>query len=151
MNKVMQTKFGFTDGPIEEWGDCVCACVASLLDIPLADVPHFNVEARTEYGSHEAGYERVFRRFLRDRGYSWWILNWNLGAREWAPRFLAPGQLAMIGGPSPRSTTGSHAIVGRWTGSEWVTEHDPHPAGGGVLAVEDVNIFVPIEPTSGEG
>ncbi len=35
MNPIFQTKFGGKDAPLGEQGNCVQACVASLLEIPL--------------------------------------------------------------------------------------------------------------------
>jgi len=37
MMKVYQTKFGGSDAPLEEQGNCFQACVASILEIPLEE------------------------------------------------------------------------------------------------------------------
>lgn len=39
MKPVMQTKRGGSGAPPEERGDCLAACLASLLEVPIEDVP----------------------------------------------------------------------------------------------------------------
>lgn len=39
MKRVMQTKRGGSQVPPEERGDCWAACLASLLEVPIGDVP----------------------------------------------------------------------------------------------------------------
>lgn len=39
MIPVMQTKRGGADVPVEERGDCLDACLASILEVPITEVP----------------------------------------------------------------------------------------------------------------
>lgn len=48
--------------PPDTYGDCVRACVASVLEMPAADVPHFYSD-----GDGEAAFDRM-RVWLADRG-----------------------------------------------------------------------------------
>jgi hypothetical protein len=41
MRPVYQTKFGGSDAPEEEQGNCMQACLASIFEIPLEDAPEF--------------------------------------------------------------------------------------------------------------
>ena len=41
MKPVFQTKFGGADAPEAEQGDCMAACLASIFEVELADVPDF--------------------------------------------------------------------------------------------------------------
>lgn len=149
MTPIMQTRFGFPGkAPIEEWGNCGEACLASLLDLPLSAIPDINDTAYREFGAVDVHWGTVFKRFIESQGYSWWRMNWET-AYTWAPQFLSVGQLAITAGPSPRSPDGTdrHGVICRWTGDRWDLVHDPHPSGEGVLAVYDVDILVPLLPT----
>lgn len=105
-------------------GNCFSACVASLLELSIDEVPYFMSDPETWW-------ER-FLDWLRPRGYyalcvpystSWW-----------------PNGYHIIGGRSPRDT--SHAVVG--LGEKIV--HDPHPDRTGLVKREDVTLLVPIDP-----
>ncbi len=47
MIPVFQTKFGGSDKPEEEQGDCLQACIASIFEIPLAEAPDFTGDITT--------------------------------------------------------------------------------------------------------
>lgn len=118
MSRVTQTILHDPGSPIP--GNCYQAAVASVLDLPLAQVPHLML-------------------------FTWWH-----GAAEFWARGIGktihtgktvdeipPGVDAVVSGPSPRGV--SHAIV-RWAdGTEW----DPHPSRAGLLEVRDVQWFEP--------
>jgi hypothetical protein len=103
-------------------GNCVAACVASILEIPLETVPNFN-----DYPD-------------------WWeALNWFLGlyglyavdvtippGREW---FVCRGY-HLINGQSPRFDC-LHAVVGK----DGRMVHDPFPGGTGLKSIELYTIF----------
>ena len=108
MIPVMQTTFGGKDDPFEVQGNCIAACLASIFEIALTDVPDIAADG-----------------------------NWYLNIQEWlAPRNLClvpmnyePGPLAwatwgfaMIGTKSPR-INGGHLVVTKGFG----VVHDPHP------------------------
>jgi len=114
---VDQTRFG------SPGGNCLAACVASLLELPLADVPQLGPTT-----------------WLDDLGA--WLLKRGLYPicfKIDAP--WRPTGLYILAGKSPRGDF-LHAVVAR--GDEVV--HDPHPSRAGVLSHVDVTLFVPIDP-----
>jgi len=100
------------DQELGKVGDCFRACVASLLDLPIADVPHFVAKGE----------------------------NWSVALVEWlAARGLEPlcfdTRIALFGrehepciasGDGPRGA--KHSVV--WCDGE--VAHDPHPSRGGL-------------------
>jgi len=123
---VDQDRFGDPDG------NCLQACLATLLDLDIGDVPHFTGEDwRARMGA-----------WLRTRGL--WALAFSppAGTLEETARWLdetVPGY-AIVSGQTPRGLL--HATV--WYAGELV--HDPHPDRAGLLSVEDVLVLVPVDP-----
>lgn len=128
MIPVDQTLFGDKRPECPEGGNCFAACVASLFELPLADVPHFC------------------------SGESWWqrYTDWCV-ARDVFPVFLrvghelshgrAPAGYTLVGGPSPRNPKVLHACVAL----DGVIVHDPHADDRrGVLEIVDYITHVPI-------
>jgi hypothetical protein len=117
MRPVMQTKFLVTDddGENVQRGNCLQACLASIFELDLDDVPHFVAMPENE----------------------WWAALWNwLGERNIEvhyERITAPGGWLplsipyLLAGPSPRGEF-SHVVVAQ---SHEVI-HDPHPDGTGL-------------------
>lgn len=114
---VDQTVFGFPQG------NCLAACVASLLHVPLESIPDFS---RMEWLDE-------LRRWAEPHGF--YPLCFSLDT-NWRP----PG-LYILGGQSPRGDF-LHAVIAR--GSDIV--HDPHPSRAGVLTHVDATIFVRLDP-----
>lgn len=108
-------------------GNCLSACVASLLEISLLDVPYFG-------GDDE--WWASLRRWLQPRGL--YALNSTLDA---SPDAWRPEGYYILAGQSPRGPW-LHAVVAR--GHEIV--HDPHPSRAGILAHKDATILVPFSP-----
>lgn len=96
-------------------GDCMRAVIASLLDLPLARVPHF---AQLD-ADGEGNFWIMLAEFCRSHGYSFVIMHGRFG---WSEDVIYHG----IGGPSPRD--GYHAVVGR----NGQIVHDPHPSQAGL-------------------
>lgn len=125
-NKVDQTILA---GDPRRLGNCVSACVASYLGVPLHVIPHF-----VELGDRDA------------EGYGlgwWWALVGFMAAHGLCPVELddadaaAPGEIVFASGPSPRGV--EHQVLYR-DGELW---HDPHPSRGGVLGVTEVIAWRP--------
>lgn len=126
MIAVMQTKFG----PVE--GNCFSACIASILEIPLDDIPA-DLITRTHWF-------RAINEWLRDSGRPWRMVC----SREWLGASLQlDGVYSIAAGCSTRGIL--HAVV--QLGEEMV--HDPHPDGTGIASVESRFLFVATNPAAG--
>lgn len=118
MTPVYQDKFG-------DVGNCFQACLASILEMPLEQVPDFC--------NMGAGWWFHYQTWLRQRGLTCLLLT--------GPLFL-PGDFYYIAsGQSPRGFP--HSTV--WRHRELV--HDPHPDGGGIAEVMEVKILLPLDLT----
>lgn len=118
-------------------GNCVAACIATVVGAQLNEVPHF-IEAGLELGDAD---EEV------SSGNAWWamMLGFLAGRGLWAyeldsPADAEPGELVLVAGPSPRGVL--HQVIYR-DGELW---HDPHPSREGVLDVVEV---LAVRPLSG--
>ncbi len=95
-------------------GDCFRAVLASILERPIAEVPHF--AAMTKIASDF--WEHVYT-WLEAQGYQYYPgKNPPAGALEYHA----------LSGPSPRTKGGFHATVGR----AGQVAHDPHPSRDGI-------------------
>lgn len=99
-------------------GNCLQAAIASLLELPLDEVPHF-----------------VGRDWETDGNEHWWTcwVAWcgdrGLRVGAWEPK---AGEYYLGAGPSPRDPENrSHVAVYR----DGLLVHDPHPDGTGVVEV----------------
>lgn len=119
MKPVMQTTFG------EEKGNCLSACIASILELPIEEVPNFCEEDREDWW-------RSCWTWLYSRGY--------VGIEvSIQPGVLSPvwHEYCILSGEGPRGC--HHAVVGRakgYQGFEYV--HDPHPDGTFLKEVTEV-------------
>lgn len=94
-------------------GDCQRAVIASLLDLPITEVPHFN-----ETGDVET-YWRTLQEFCNNHGYIFVEMK-ALQFFTWNSDLPIYHEIA---GPSPRFPGQYHAVVGK-NGKIF---HDPHP------------------------
>lgn len=116
MKPVTQTKFG------GEEGNCFAACVASVLELSIDDVPNF-------CGLYGPEWFIKFDEWLRSQGYGALMLNPDGGAPLHNCYYL-------IGGNGPRGF--AHEVVG--LNGKMV--HDPHPSGDGLTDITDYIVFV---------
>lgn len=121
MKPVDQMLFG-PEGTSDE-GNCLPACVASVLELSLDQVPHFLKDPE---------WETSLLRFLLPLGYS----PLTLDANECRSFGYTPSGYHLIGGQGPRGL--QHEVVG-YKG-EMV--HDPHPSCAGLIEEEDWTLFV---------
>ena len=136
MRPVYQNLFGERHGK-NRGGNCFQAALASLLELPLSQVPDFCNDCRSDW------YDR-FISWLRKRGYSAIHLevtseqlscpNLGFGSAE-----SFHGCFLLISGKSPRGIP--HTVIYR--GGQLI--HDPHPEGGGVTPAE-LDLIFPIDP-----
>jgi histidinol-phosphate phosphatase family protein len=117
MRCVDQTKFGVPEG------NCFSACVASILHIPLTDVPAFC--------KYENWWER-FNEWLKSYGYYASIIRYS---ETWSPEGFH-----ILSGKSPRGDF-QHSVVAM--GGDIV--HDPHPSRAGVETRIDQIFIIPTD------
>lgn len=110
-------------------GNCLPACVATILDKPLETVPHF-IESGQWLGDTEEG------------GPSWLaLLIGYMAAHGYWPKVLdtlndvPAGVHAFVMGMSPRGVC--HQVIYR----DGVLWHDPHPSRDGVTDVREVLVW----------
>lgn len=126
MRPVDQTKFGFPGG------NCFSACVASILELDVEQVPYFMADPVEEW----------MRRLEA------WLDSIKCGlypvlvpvSDEWYP-----AGYYVLSGQSPRKPEDAgalHSVVAR--GREVV--HDPHPSRDGLLTHQDAVLLVPRDP-----
>lgn len=109
MNGVTQTILAGTPG---RQGNCLQAAVATLLGLPLYEVPHF-VELDESWSEALAAY-------AHHHGY----------ATVWTDGYHPAPEFGLAFGPTVRSTDTVHAITVHG-GQHW----DPHPSRAGLTAV----------------
>lgn len=109
----------------EQYGDCFRAVIASLMEMPAEQVPHFiDGPAPVEWISKT-------NQWLASRGMAYLVIQTEV---PWAELF--PGVIGIyheIGGPSPRKAGVYHSVVGL----DGEVIHDPHPDKTGILEPRD--------------
>ena len=118
-HKVMQAELHDPDN--DKIGDCLRACLASVLDLELREVPHI---ARALWPSDDDdAWNAATNEFLATRGL--YFVPLGVGYRH-----LLRGYCLAVG-PSPRYPEVHHVVVYK-DGEFW---HDPHPEGGDIMPV----------------
>jgi len=125
-------------------GDCLNACVASILDLPYEQVPFFNL-----YGD---GWHYTYVSFMRSHGWGLWefaiwgcdVPLWQFGTRQTGYKLYVPGYwLASVLSPriiDEHGKSGLHAVVMKGNSVAW----DPHPQRDmGHLGFIEATILVP--------
>ena len=127
----------------ERLGNCVSACVATFLDIPLAQVPHFLEQG--EFVHKEALGRQGLDPEIPDVSCWWaWWCGFMAGHRLGPVRLenvtdAEPGEIVFVSGPTNRTAL-HHQVLYR-DGELW---HDPHPSRVGVLEITEVLAWRPI-------
>jgi len=129
MIPVKQTLFGGDFLNKETLGNCYPACIATILGIPLGEVPHFFQLETDEIPALD-----IILPWFHGRGLTSVCFDWS----PWIPKYYE-GIITIIGGKSPRGGW-SHAVVGRITKEGYELLHDPHPSNSGIVG----------EPTAAE-
>lgn len=140
VNPVDQTRFGF-DASVAPPGNCWASCIASILGVPLENVPDEAATWKEGLTSRSSWriYEPIVHAWLRDRGYV--ILQITLPDDFEFPGGVEP--YCIMSGPSPRNPEYDHAVVAK--GKTMV--HDPHPSKAGLLpGNRTYEFFVSIDP-----
>lgn len=129
MIPVDQDKFGLPHG------NCMAACVASVLELPLAEVPNF-----VDHGDQ---WWAKLVEFLASRGFAVvWCRReaYACDQIDLSP-MIASGHFLIVSGQSPRGDF-LHCVIEH----RGKLVHDPHPSRAGIVNPErwhDVMIIVP--------
>jgi len=117
MKPKMQTLFYDKDGT----GNCFEACIASIFEIELKDVPNF----------HGINWFGDFLRWLKLRGYTSYGCLYNENIESYKG---GVGGYFVVAGESPRGKhiKGGHAVI--YKAGKLV--HDPYPDGTGVVSIK---------------
>lgn len=118
----LQDRFGKSDNPAGQRGNCVQTCLIAVTGIP--DVPHF-------YDTDEAAEDQHVKsqQWLAERGWSKLWIPWEWIESGWV--HLPPDALVIVSGKSPRGDW-HHVVVGTICGTQWTLVHDPHPSQAGL-------------------
>ena len=120
MIPVDQTTFG------EDNGNCYSACIASILELDIKDVPTF---CKHSDWMHKAN------RFVLDHGFALIMFSPVIDEAKDIPAY------SVVGGKTKRGCM--HAVV--YLDGEMV--HDPHPDKAGIETEEDITCFVVTKTT----
>lgn len=124
MKPVMQTVLG-------RGGNCFSACLASLFEVPIEEVPNFFDLA----GEDDALWWGEVRNWLRVRGFGIMFLDLP------DPAFLAHFEgWFIVSGKAARGL--DHATI--WRDGKMV--HDPHPSQCGLIKPDGVDLIYPLFP-----
>lgn len=143
MIPVTQTTFWDPDAPpSEQRGNCLSAVVASLLELPIDQVPDFVQDHVDHMDENENAGEwdwwSRLHQFVAERGHKICYLspvdnpNWEGSPEHWFP-VPEPGEFYTVGGISPRDPQIHHIVIYREGEMVW----DPHPDRTGVTEVDD--------------
>uniref|UniRef100_A0A6M3IIZ5 Uncharacterized protein n=1 Tax=viral metagenome TaxID=1070528 RepID=A0A6M3IIZ5_9ZZZZ len=116
----------------ENTNDCQRACVASILELPLTDVPNFMLP-------NSDGWVERMQEFTKPYGF----LTLNLFFTDGKSEEYLKDCYTIAGGESPRSPEREHAVV--WKNGKMV--HDPSPTRAGIVGKpHSYTVFIGMEP-----
>lgn len=123
-----------------ERGDCLSACVASIFELPLSEVPNFHPLGKelTKEKRDQLFWEN-FRLFVISLGYR--LIRVEFADGQFTPEEF-PSCYMIASGPSPRNKDKGHAVV--YYEGEMI--HDPHPRKEGITEVIDYTFFIEPNP-----
>ena len=137
MIPVEQTRFNAHDG------NCHPACIASVLEVPLEEVPQPTIDELADFEGWDRYRERLRRDFLHPRNLS----DLALGVHDGLGGPFRPPGYAILCAVSPR-TGGFHSVVALDGEIVW----DPHPEREmGVGQWNDWTVFTVLDPSKPVG
>jgi hypothetical protein len=118
----------FTDEKNGINGNCFTACIASLFDLPIDQVPHFS--------SHGENWFKVFYDFLKTTDFE---INgtWHIPTNPKWKSFKGIDGYVIVGGKFPRGTKNGHSVIYK----DGEPFFDPHPDNNFLLIEEDVYLI----------
>lgn len=123
MRPVYQTIFGNKEG------NCLAACIASILEVDIDRVPNF----------HGKDWAQQWCEWLRPHG----LFMWRIDVAE---GIVIPPGYSILSGQSPRAEALGETWLHATVAFDGETVHDPHPDGGGVLSKSDYLFFQILHP-----
>ncbi len=129
----------FSSGEDSRRGNCYAACIASVLELELYQVPHL---------MGEEDWLGKTNLWLSSRGMGMIML--KLETEEAYIHPLPPGMMVILGGNTTRHPTRLHAVVGvtKLSGVPWDFVHDPHPDNSFLTKVTDLSIITYLNPST---
>lgn len=121
--------------PPDQIGNCFSACIASIFEIPIEDVPHF---AKDSMHPDPAESNRRWIKAINEWLEQFGCYFMEIGGYDDTAEALRGYHTIM--GQSPR---GRHAIVGLDGKAIW----DPHPARTGLVSIDSFGIFISLFPS----
>ena len=106
-------------------GNCLQSCVASLLDLPIEEVPHFSW--------YMSDWFRKLYSFIEEKGYVVIITGVKQNP-NWREEIKGIDGYVIVGGKSPRGIFNGHAVIYK----DGEPFFDPHPDNTFLLEIEDV-------------
>lgn len=128
-----------THDPPNSYGDCLRACIASLLELPAVSVPHFL--NGVDDASHDEEWYEKYLAWLWERSLTYVEVIPDEGLRRALKRH-AP--YVVLTGPSPNANDTLHSVVGRGLR----IAHDPAPSRKGLcgdVSEWTVGYLVPLD------
>jgi hypothetical protein len=119
----------FSDDEKGTKGNCFTACIASIMDLPINEVPHF--------ASYGQDWFKVFWEFLKDKPFE---MNgtWSVQSMpNWKEEFNGIDGYVIVGGESPRGVKGGHAVIYK-NGEPFF---DPHPSDDFIVEEQDIYLI----------
>lgn len=108
---------------INQHGDCWAACISTITEIPIEEIPDVNDPKYSEWPT----YWYAMWNFLKDKGFLLYCENVN--------QFKGNGDCCIACGKSPRGNF-NHAVI--WNNG---MIHDPHPDKTGILNIDHFEII----------
>lgn len=109
-------------------GNCMQACVASLFNVPMGEVPSFAADKQ---------WFKAFRGFIRSKGYEPMSR-----FKERDSDIHVPSGLHLVSGKSSRGC--EHMVIYK----NGTLFHDPHPSNEGISEVLELTMLIPLDPAS---
>jgi len=116
-------------------GDCFRACIASIFETKVGEVPHFMmIDKRAKFH-----WTYSLDQWLAPQGL--WFCDFPAAVKTWNVFVPLDGLYAIGSGYSPRFPASFHSVVVRLHRIDGLTiVHDPHPSRAGVVDDEFVNV-----------
>lgn len=121
MKPVDQTKLHDPKNGIN--GNCIAASFASILELPLSEVPMFEDISKNDWFG-------ALTKWLESLGFA--LVHWQ--SETWLPGYC------LVSGISERNV--DHMVVFK----DGVLAHDPHPSKTGIKKVDEIWALIPFDP-----